>query len=55
MYNFPRHNYNKKLEYPQFSNSEDTNIAWRYSMPLPNKKKLKKQKERTKYWWNTDM
>jgi len=42
IYHFPRHNSNKKLEYPQFSSSEDMNIPWRYSMALPNKKKLKK-------------
>jgi len=38
IYNFPRHNNNKKLEYPQFSRSEDMSIPWRYSMALPNKK-----------------
>jgi len=55
IYHFPRHNSNKKLEYPQFSNSEDMNIPWKYSMALPNKEKLKKHKERMKYWWNTDI
>jgi len=46
IYHFPRHNSNKKLEYPQFSSSDDMSITWRYSMALPIKKKLKKAKKK---------
>jgi len=55
IYHFPRRNNNKKLEYPQFASSENTNIPWRYSMVVPNKEKLKKYKNKKNYWWNTDI
>ncbi|KYQ60596.1 hypothetical protein ALC60_00221 [Trachymyrmex zeteki] len=54
IYHFPRHNNNKKLGYPQHSDSSDTNIPWRYSMAIPNNEKLKKKKCNSKYWWMAD-
>ncbi|KYN03654.1 hypothetical protein ALC62_05525, partial [Cyphomyrmex costatus] len=45
IYHSPRHNSNKKLEYPQHLFSNNRNITWRYSMTTPNRENLKKTKK----------
>ncbi|KYN16194.1 hypothetical protein ALC57_11547 [Trachymyrmex cornetzi] len=54
IYHFPRHSNDKKIKYPENSNSKDTSILWRYNMDTPDFVKLKKKKDRSKYWWNLD-
>lgn len=54
IYHFPRHNNNKKLNYPQHASSRDVNLTWRYNMDITNREKLKNKREKSKYWWILD-
>ncbi|KYN03421.1 hypothetical protein ALC62_05739 [Cyphomyrmex costatus] len=54
IYHYPRHCNDKKLIYPQYSDSNDTRLPWRYNMSVPDNNNLKKKKSRSKYWWNRD-
>lgn len=54
IYHFPRHNSNKQLKYPPFTNAQDINIKWRYETSIPTTFKNKRHKSKIKYWWLTN-